>query len=215
MSNAKVSKLTKEEIEQAKASKVAGNPAASVSHAEQPAHRGSLYSTEYIKKLKIDEISAFFEKFDVVSCAKIPNDQEPKFVLVNCRDFNVVFSDYSFVFDFNGGYIYPDDNTPSKFDIQAFAKYCELIDQAPDQVIAEIMAVELFGQRFPSYSEGRKKAKLKEARLAYDALPKTMQKTLATAQEAKENEIIATHNKLYYGDYAGGPYVVGFANEDD
>ena len=214
MLQAKVSKLTKEELEQAKASKVAGTPAASVSHAELPANRGSLYSTEYIKKLSIDEISAFFDKFDVVACAKIPNEQEPKFILVTCKDFNVVFSDYSFVFDFNGGYIYPDDNSKTKFDIQEFAKYCELVDKAPDQVISEIMAVELFGQRFPSYSENRRKVKLQESRLAFEALPKGMKKTLATAQEAKESEINATHNKLYYGDYTGNPYVTSFSSDD-
>ncbi len=209
MSKATVSKVTKEELQAERPYQAASKSAGAD---EQVSHRGSLYSTEYIKKLSIAEIEKFFEQFDVLACAKIPNNQEPKFILVNCKNFNVVFSDYSQVFDFN---INPADARVSepKFDAEAFATYCDLTDKTPEQVISELMTVELFGQRFPSYSENRRKVKLEENRLAYAALPKSLRKRLKTANESKENEINSVHNKLYFGDYAGNPYMMG--NNDD
>ena len=207
MSNANVTKLTKEEL-------LAERQATPAPVGEQQvSKRADLYSTEYIKKLSLDEIEKFFEPFDVQACAKIPNEQDPKFVYVTCAGFNVVFSDYSFVFDFNGGLLRPDESAKPKFDMAAFADYCMSLDLTPDQVIAEEMTVKLFGQRFPSYTEKRKKVKMEQNRLAFQALPKAMQKTLSIANEQNENTINATHNKLYYGDYAGNPYLMG-SNEN-
>lgn len=204
MGKANVSKLTNEELQAGRNEQKA--------HAEpskKPANRASLYSTEYIKKLKLAEIEAFFDKFGVQACAKIPNEQDPKFVFVTCDDFQVVFSDYSFVFDFNTGLLNRDESTTPKFDMAAFKNYCDLVERTPEQVISEIMTVELFGQRFPSYAENRKRVKNEENRLAFETLPKSMRKSLKTANEQKENEIASTFNKLYYGDYAGDPYMMG------
>ena len=200
MTKPNVSRLTKEEL-------LAEQPAVETSVSTSPiaVNRASLYSTEYIKKLPLSEIEQFFDQFDGTSCAKIPNDKDPKFVFVTCNGFSVTFSDYSSVFDFNEHLLLPAHASP-KFNLEAFADYCLKIEKNPDQVISELMAVELFGQRFPSYSENRRKVKLQENKLAFDALPKSMKKTLKTANEQKENEIESTHNKLYYGDYAGNPY---------
>lgn len=203
MSNPKITKLTKEDIAAAKGSSVAKTYATAISN---PVHnRASLYSTEYITKLPLNEIKKFFEKFDVTSCEKIPNEKEPKYVVVNCNGFRVTFTDYSFAFDFNDTLLIPDESK-TKFNLQAFADYCSTIEKTPDQLISELMAVELFGQRFPSYGENRKKAKLAENKQAFANLSQSMQKTLRLANEQKENEIISTANKLYYGDYKGSPY---------
>ncbi len=199
MANPHVSKLTKEEIESARPSVApTQNSATAFSGGEK---RGDFYSTEFIKQLKLSEIENFFKKFDLTACAKMPNEQDPKFVFVSCKGFNVVFSDYSFVFDFNGGLIEPDNNEKSKFDMAAFANYCELTDQAPDQVIGELMAVELFGQRFSSYAPRRRDVKQKENKIAFNTLPREMQKTLKIVNEKQEQSIDATYNKNYFGNY--------------
>lgn len=203
MSKPQITRLTKEELAAEQSSSVAEKAAVVSAPIE---NRASLYSTEYIKKLPLAEIEKFFEKFDVTACAKIPNDKDPKFVFVTCNGFQVTFSDYSFVFDFNDTLLIPDESK-TKFNLQAFADYCTKIEKTPDQVISELMAVELFGQRFPSYGENRKKVKLAENRLAFAQLPKSMQKTLKIANEQKENDIMSTADKLYYGDYAGNPYI--------
>ena len=203
MSKPQITRLTKEELAAEQSSSVAEKAAVVSAPIE---NRASLYSTEYIKKLPLAEIEKFFEKFDVTACAKIPNDKDPKFVFVSCNGFQVTFSDYSFVFDFNDTLLIPDESK-TKFNLQAFADYCTKIEKTPDQVISELMTVELFGQRFPSYGENRKKVKLAENRLAFAQLPKSMQKTLKIANEQKENDIMSTADKLYYGDYAGNPYI--------
>lgn len=199
MSKPQISKLTKEELAIARPVQAAENSATSVSAAPKET-RASLYSTEYIKKLPLSEIEKFFEQFDVTACAKIPNEKDPKFVFANCNGFQVTFSDYSFVFDFNETLLLPEEEK-QKFNLEAFADYCAKIEKTPDQVISELMVVKLFGQRFPSYSENRKNVKLKEAKLAFDQLPKSMQKKLAITNEQKQNEITATHDKIYYGVY--------------
>ena len=79
MTKPNVSRLTKEELLAEKAVET------SVSTKPSARNRGELYSTEYIRKLSIDEIKAFFEKFDVQTVAKFPNDKDPKFVFANCR----------------------------------------------------------------------------------------------------------------------------------
>ncbi len=208
MSNPQVSKVTKDELIAAQSSLAEQKPAEVSAPVK---NRASLYSTEYITKLPLDEIEKFFEKFDVSACAKIPNDKEPKFVFVNCNGFTVMFSDFNFCFEFNETLLIPDE-TKTKFNLQAFADYCEKIGKTPEQIISELMTVELFGQRFPSYAEKRKRVKLAENRLAFEQLPKSMQKTLKIANEQKENEIMSTHDKLYYGDYAGNPYINGENN---
>ena len=200
MNEAKVSKLTKEELALANAQKATEMPAADFSG--EQIYRGDFYSTEFIKKLKLSEIEKFFERYDITACAKIPNEQDPKFVMVSCKGFNVVFSDYSFVFDFNGGLVSNEQDSKSKFDMAAFLNYCELTEQTPDQVIAETMAVELFGQRFSSYAPRRREIKQKEAGLAFKALPKEMQKALGTAHESYQHSIDSTYNKNYFGTYS-------------
>lgn len=212
MSKATVSKVTREEL-QAERPYLAASKQSPASGEQQNANRASLYSTEYIKKLSIPEIEKFFEQFDVSACAKIPNNEDPKFVLVTCKDFNVVFSDYSFVFDFYPGEFANTVKGEPTFDYEAFKNYCDLTERTPDQVISELMTIELFGQRFPSYSENRKKVKMEENRIAFGALPKSLRKRLKTANEAKESQIASTHNKLYFGDYAGNPYLMG--NQED
>ena len=211
MSKPQITRLTKDELAAEKSSSGAKNQAPVVS--APITNRASLYSTEYIKKLSLDEIENFFKKFDFTSCAKIPNDKDPKFVFVTCNGFQVTFSDYSFVFDFNETLLLP-DQSKTAFNLEAFADYCSKIEKTPDQVISELMAVELFGQRFPSYGENRKKVKLAENRLAFEQLPKSMRKTLKIADEQKENEIRATADKLYYGDYAGNPYIQNGSEEN-
>ena len=199
MNKPQISRLTQDELAQARPVQVAETPAAYVSAAPIDA-RTSINSTEYIKKLSIDEIEKFFEQFDGTSCAKIPNEKDPKFVFVTCNGFSVTFSDYSFLFDFNETLLLPEHAKP-KFNLEAFADYCSKIEKNPDQVISELMTIKLFGQRFPSYSEHRKNAKLKESRRAFEQLPAPMQKTLAITNEQKQHEINSTHDKLYYGVY--------------
>lgn len=168
-----------------------------------------LYSNEYIKALKISDVVKFFEPFGVMSCAKIPRTpnkvrsaevEDPAFIFVICQDFNATFSDYNAVFDF-GTSLYAPDESEKVFDMEAFAKYCDTINVTPESALKEMMAIDLFGKRFPSYGENYRAVKQKEAELALQNLPKSMQKKVAPVAEKTELMIDSTANKLKYGNY--------------
>lgn len=204
MKSAKITRLTKDDIS-AELGTVDPRPnqKQKIDSAE---NRGSLYSTEYIKKLHIDEIANFFEPFGFVAAAKIPSEQEPKFVFATCEDFQVVFSDYNFVFDFDGGV---KTRSAKKINMEAFKNYCASIEKTPEQVVSEMMTVQLFGYRFPSYSKNRLSVKQKESELAFDNLPSEMRKLLKLTKEQKESELVATFNKNHYGNYEIDPLMYG------
>ena len=207
MAKATIAPVSKDELAQAHAFEKKQTPAVSEHQVDvQPKeNRRSLYSTEFIKKLKIEEIEKFFEPFGLISCAKIPNEQEPKFVLVSCSDFQVVFSDYSQVFDFNGGFGQFEEAPESKFNLGELSEYCMITGTTPEQAISELMVTNLFGKRFnDAYFENWKNAKQKETKIAFSQMSKPMQKMFANVQEKNEQTIASTRDKLYFGEYAGG-----------
>ncbi len=168
-----------------------------------------LYSNEYIKALKISDVVKFFEPFGVMSCAKIPRTpnktrsaevEDPAFIYVICHDFNATFSDYNAVFDFGTSFYTPDESE-KVFDMEAFAKYCDTINVTPESALQEMMVIDLFGKRFPSYGENYRAVKQKEAELALQNLPKSMQKKVAPVAEKNELMVDSTANKLKYGSY--------------
>ncbi len=207
MQNSRVTKITKEEIALERGTSLPANqsqPSSDVFVADNFDHSG-IFSSNYIKKLKDADIEKFFEKFGFVSLERTPAES-PTTISVVCEDFFVQFSDFLRAFVFNENY--KDSSGSAKFDMKAFLQYCELSDQSPDQVISQLMDVELFGQRFHSFSENRRRAKTRQNKVAFGSLPRDMQKTLRLADENNRNRIDATHNKLKYGDYAGNPYDV-------
>ncbi len=211
MSKANISKVSLQELESERGAIKKQKPAGSVYHAQNEHDHTSLFSCEYLRKLPIKDIESFFSRFGFVSCEKVP-EENPTYINVYCEDFMVQFSDYirAFVIDKD---VKKKEDPKGKFDMHAFLKYCDLIEKTPEQVLSELMDVELFGQRYHSFSENRRKAKLMQSKLAFETLPKPMARTLSLANEQKENEINSTHNKLYYGSYAGNPYMSGFGDD--
>ena len=122
MAKATVTHVTKDELSDALAVEKQTSKTETKVSVEPKENRRSLFSTEFIKKLKREEIEKFLTPFGLIGFAKIPNDQEPKFVIVQCKDFQVAFSDYSQVFDFN----IPEHvkQTPSTFKLEELAEYC-------------------------------------------------------------------------------------------
>lgn len=199
MSNAKISKLTKEELESAKTSKDASKPASSVSHAQN--NPASPDSTYFISKLPLKDVAKFFEPFGVKACQKVPNDENPQFIAVRCNDFDVVFTDYNIKFDVP--IFVSDEEESTKFKPTACADFCESIQKLPEQILTEKIQIELFGQRFEAYSKNLKKIKLSQLDESYAKLPKTMKPIMKLAYEQKKHEIESSFDKVYYGTYSG------------
>lgn len=210
MSRPEIRKLTAEEIASASPSQK-DKPAdfSNASAYKSAKNRGDLYSNEYIKKLKLSEVEKFFTPLGYISSAKIPKTlspmqngevADPAFIFVVCEDFSLVFSDYNSVFDFNVPHT-ENIQEVEKFDMNAFADYCEILGITPEIAIREMMAIELFGNRFPSYGQNYSNVKQKEAELAYEKLPKTMRKKLAPVAEKNELLVDATGYKLKFGAY--------------
>ena len=77
MAKATISRVSQEELAQAqtaesKQTQHQTSPAIDVQPRE---NRKSLYSTEFIKRLKLEEIENFFAPFGLMACAKIPNEK--------------------------------------------------------------------------------------------------------------------------------------------
>lgn len=212
MAKPEIRRLTNEELRSAGAN-VQDNRNADFSFSKNSINEAKylkdLYSNEYIKKLKLNEVVDFFKPFGVMSCAKIPRTpnkdrsaevEDPAFIFVVCHDFNATFSDYNAVFDF-GTSLYTPDESEKVFDMEAFAKYCDTINVTPESALQEMMVIDLFGKRFPSYGENYRAVKQKEAELALSKLPKSMQRKVSPVAEKNELMVDSTANKLKYGSY--------------
>ena len=200
MAKATVTHVTKDELSDALAVEKQTSKHETKVNVEPNENRRSLYSTEFIKKLKREEIEKFFTPFGLIGFAKIPNDQEPKFVIVQCKDFQVAFSDYSQVFDFN----IPEHvkQTPSTFKLEELAEYCMITGTTPEQAISELMVTKLFGERFnEAYFENWNRSKQKESKIAFSKMSEPMQKMFNNFQEKTAQGFESTRNKLYYGEY--------------
>lgn len=191
---AKVEKLTKDELAYAKNNSISSTKESNFSHAKNPQK-----NNVFISKLSVQEIEEFFKKFGVNFVAKIPTEKEPEFVYVQCDQFSVTFTDFvsTFNFDYSGT---PDLTDKSNFNLSLFAKYCDEIEVYPDQAISHLIAVNLFGKRFPSYANAKREFDQKNQKQAFEKLPRSMQKDLGIVHEIKENENKGIYNKLTYGD---------------
>lgn len=209
MAKPEIRKLTNEELKAINSMSEREKQSSFSDNAKKANLRSDLYSNEYIKALKLSEVSEFFKPFGLLACAKIPKTpnkirgtevEDPAFIFVSCEDFNATFSDYNTVLDF-GERLFSADESENKFDMDAFKKYCDTLNISPENAIREMMVVDLFGKRFPSYGENYRAVKQKEAELAKEKLPKSMRKSIAPVSEKAELMVDSTANKLKYGTY--------------
>ena len=184
MANSKnVSRLTKEELARASAS-LFGIPqkkSVPVSADGKPKQRS------FLSKLSNKEIVAFFTDFTNVVC----------------ENFEVIFNDFDFAVICNP----KEGATGSTFDYPAFVTYCDSIDKAPEEAIADIITSDLLTPRFPSYAEKRRKHKDEQARNAYAALPKSMRIKLKSLNELVVAKNALMENKGKYGAFDAEDYL--------
>lgn len=194
MANSKnVSRLTKEELAQASASFFGVPQKKSV-----PAEYGEKQKQRtYLSKLSNKEIVEFFKDFGYIAHQKYQDDNGVDFTNVVCENFEVIFSDFDFAVICN-----PKESTSSSpFDYASFVKYCDSVDKAPEEAIADIITSDLLTPRFPSYAEKRRKHKDEQARNAFAALPKSMKIKLKSLNEKVVAENALMENKGKYGSF--------------
>ena len=200
MANSKnVSRLTKEELARASAS-LFGIPqkkSVPVSADEKPKQRS------FLSKLSNKEIVAFFTDFGYLAHEKYQDENGVDFTNVVCENFEVIFNDFDFAVICNP----KEGATGSTFDYPAFVTYCDSIDKAPEEAIADIITSDLLTPRFPSYAEKRRKHKDEQARNAYAALPKSMRIKLKSLNEKVVAENALMENKGRYGAFNAEEYL--------
>jgi len=160
--------------------------------------------SSYIAKLKDAEVSKFFEPFGFVSMnrhkADIKDKNDFDAIYVLCDNFEAGLTDYDIIVD-----VFENPESKNTFDFNAFLNYCDTIDVKPDKALADIIQVELLGQRFHSYAKRFADKKQKDRKQAFEALPKTMKNHLAIIDEKRKAEINSIKNKLTYGTFEGEP----------
>ena len=172
------------------------------SHAQNPTN-----SSAFIKNISDTSIREAFKPFGFIYMDRIShNDGKGHFIYVVCNHFEATFDDYNFHIDFvPNNSIYTDkhnfygEEIDNSFDLNAFSKYCEKLNIAPDHMIEETIILNLF--KGSAYPEARRSFKMKEAKKAYAELPKNMQKLFKGAHEKVENGINSTFNKQRYGNH--------------
>ena len=194
-----VSKLTKEELAQASASLFGIPQKKSV-----PASTGeTTKKRSFLSKLSNKEIVAFFTDFGYLAHEKYQDENGVDFTNVVCENFEVIFNDFDFAVICNP----KEGATGSTFDYPAFVTYCDSIDKAPEEAIADIITSDLLTPRFPSYAEKRRKHKDEQARNAYAALPKSMRIKLKSLNEKVVAENALMENKGRYGAFNAEEYL--------
>ena len=169
--------------------------------ASSPALVESPDNNSYIAKLKDEEVVKFFEPFGFISMDRNIADKNKNSIdaiYVLCDNFEAALTDYDIIVD-----IFENPESKNIFDINAFLNYCDTIDVKPDKALADIIQVELLGQRFHSYAKRFADKKQKDRKQAFEALPKTMKKHLAIIDEKREAEIDSIKNKLTFGTFEG------------
>lgn len=191
--NRNVSKLTKAELAQASAM-FFGMPQTKTTPVDaenKPKQRS------FLAKLSNQEIKEFFSKFGYISHEKYKDENGIDFTDVVCENFEVIFNDFDFAVNCNQS----NKKTDSDFDYPAFLTYCDSIDKAPEEAIADIITSDFLTPRFPTYAEKRRKHKDEQARNAFAALPKSMRIKLKSLNEKVGAENALMENKGKYGTF--------------
>ncbi len=190
---AKVSKVSREELAQASAS-LFGVPQKTSAPAK-PVEKRTDHS--YIKKLSNDEIKNFFKGYGYLSHQKYKDDSDVDFAHIVCENFEIILNDFDLAVICK-----PEAaSASSNFDFPAFVSYCNSVDVAPEQAIADIVVSDLMTPRFPSYAERRRKHKDAQARDAFANLPKSMRILLKPLNEKVMAENSMMENKGKYGTF--------------
>ena len=189
----KVSKVSKEELAQASAS-LFGVPQKK-SAPDQAGEKQKQRS--YVSKLTNKELKEFFSQFGYVSHQKYQDETGADFTHVTCENFEVIFNDFDMAIICNPASV----KSESDFDYPAFLTYCDSIDKAPEEALADIVTADFLTPRFPSYAEKRRKHKDEQARNAFAALPKSMRIKLKSLNEKVATENALMENKGKYGTF--------------
>ncbi len=188
-----VSKVSREELAQASASLFGIPQKKSVpdKSQDQPKQRS------YISKLTNKELKEFFSGFGYIAHQKYQDENGVDFTHVTCENFEVIFNDYDMAVICNPA----NTKSNSGFDYPAFLTYCDSVDLAPEQAIADIVTADFLTPRFPSYAEKRRKHKDAQARSAFESLPKAMRMKLKSINEKIAAENALMENKGKYGTF--------------
>lgn len=199
MADKKISKLSKDEIDKEysefKATSLTQNNSNQNSE-----------SQSYIDKLKDKDIVDYFTPFGLVDFKKIKIAENDPFkaLMVDCKNFTVILSDYDIIVSMHPEtYNYDSNKQNSEFNIFDLFNYSSGIDTAPEKILADLIQIEFLGQRFHSYEKYYTKRKHKERKEAFDKLPKNMKHRLKVIDEKRRNEIDSIASKLQFGDFSG------------
>lgn len=154
----------------------------------------------YLSRLKDTEIAEFFKPFDFISFNRGEEIGFNNMAVVVCNNFSVVFTDYDIIVQFFNPTL-----PNSSFDLNAFLDYCESINTTPEKAMADLVQINLLGQRFHSYNKNFTKIKQDERKLAFNSLPKSLKPMLKTLDQKREHELDGISTKLSYGDFIGDP----------
>lgn len=194
-----VSKISKEELAQASASLFGVPQKKSI-----PASTGeTTKKRSFLSKLSNKEIVAFFTDFGYIAHEKYQDENGVDFTDVICENFEVIFNDFDFAVMCNPS----SSKVQSTFNFPAFLQYCDTVDKAPEEAIADIITSDLLTPRFPSYAEKRRKHKDEQARNAFAALPKSMRIKLKSLNEKVVAENALMENKGKYGAFDAEDYL--------
>ena len=191
--NRNVSRLSKEEIARASASlfgmpQVKSTPTGAD---ERPKQRS------FLAKLSNKEIKEFFSGFGYISHEKYKDENNVDFTHVTCENFEVIFNDFDFAVICNPS----NTKSDSDFDYPAFLTYCDSVDKAPEEAIADIITADFLTPRFPTYAEKRRRYKDEQSRNAFESLPKSMRMKLKSLNEKVAAENALMENKGKYGTF--------------
>lgn len=156
---------------------------------------------DYLNKLKDSEIENFFKPFGFLAMVRGSDFGEDNMIGIACEDFDVAISNFDVAVNFNQ----TTSKNSSTFDIGAFLDYCDKIDTSPEKALADIIQIELLGQKFHSYNKNFIKTKQTERKQAFNELPTSMKKLVKTLDQKREHELEGISTKLSYGDFEGDP----------
>lgn len=160
----------------------------------------NLLHGEYVNKLKAEEIKNIFLPFGYID-----HEQMDSQIYVICKDFDVMFSDFTLALDNNVNSSDRKWLTSSKFDYKAFEDTLDQMGLTMEQAIDERVAIWL-SERFHSYSVDRKNYKDNNNKNAFKAFATSganerlvdFMRELKNRQDRVNED---TYNRGYHGYY--------------
>lgn len=160
----------------------------------------------YASKLSDKEIADFFQPLGYLEHYPISQSDEGEsepFIVVICNDRVVMFNDFTTrVYErpeaekMRNGYF----EELSKRDGMV-SKYAEITNTDIGKLIADSIAVDLFGRKFPeTYAERKKNFERQNLNSEFLRLPKDLRKFFASAKEIQDARIEAVYNMNRHGN---------------